>query len=114
VIPYITIVVILSAFGVLSHGSQSLAVLAFLPIAFFAMTLSSMIASRSPFIDALTGGTFFALITAIPFAVAIFMAIPTSYQIPYISVLIVAYMSFIYWLRSVRVKNRQKRETSQV
>jgi hypothetical protein len=110
VIPYITIIVILSAFGVLSRHSQSLAVLAFLPIMFFAMTLSSMIASRSQLKDALAGGTFFASVTAIPFAVAVFMALPISYQIPYVCFLIVAYMSFIYWLRSVRAKNRQKRE----
>jgi Na+/proline symporter len=110
VIPYIAIVVILSAFGVLSSRSQSLAALAFLPILFFAMTLSSMVASRSQLRDALASGTFFASVTAIPFAVAVFMALPVSYQIPYICVLIVAYVSFIYWLRSVHAENRQKRE----
>jgi hypothetical protein len=110
VIPYITIIVTLSSIGVLSRHSQSLAVLAFLPIMFFAATLSSMIASRSQLKDALAGGTFFASVTVIPFAVAVFMALPFSYQIPYVCVLVVAYVSFIYWLRSVRVKNRQKRE----
>jgi hypothetical protein len=110
VVPYVAIVVFLSAYSVLSSRSQSLAVLAFLPIMFFAMTLSSMIASLSQLKDALAGGTFFASVTAIPFAVAVFMALPTSYQIPYICVLIIAYMSFVYWLRSIRAKNRQKRE----
>ena len=110
VVPYITIIVTLSAYGVLSSRGQSLAVLAFLPIMFFAMMLPSMIASRSQLKDALATGTFCASVTAIPFAVAVFMALPFSYQIPYICVLIVAYVSFIYWLRSVRAKNRQKRE----
>ena len=110
VIPYITIVVVLSAYGVLSSRSQSLAVLAFLPIMFFAMTLSAMIANRSLLKDALAGGTIFASVTAIPFVVAVFVTLPVSYQIPYVCVLIVAYISFIHWLRSARAKNRQKRE----
>lgn len=110
VIPYVALVVFLSVLGVLSSRNQSLAVLAFLPVMFFALTLSSMIARRSQLKDAVAGGTFFASVTAIPFVVAVFMELPTFYQIPYVCVLVVAYLSSIYWLRSIRAKNRQKRE----
>lgn len=109
-IPYIAVVIFLSASNILSSHSQSLAVLAFLPIMFFAMALSSMIASRSPLRDSLAAGLFFAGVTAIPFAVAVFIALPVFYQIPYICGLTVAYVTFIYWLRLVRAENRQKRE----
>jgi hypothetical protein len=111
VVPYVAIVVILSAYGVLSSGSKTLAVLAFLPIMFFAMMLSSMIASRSQLKDALAAGAFFAGVAAIPFAVAVFMVLSVSYQIPYICALVVAYVSLIYWLRSIRAKNRLERES---
>ena len=110
VIPYVSVISILTVLGVLSHRIQLMAVLAFLPIMFFAMTLSSMIARLSKVKDALAGGICFVSVTAIPFAVAVFMALPVSYQIPYICVLIVAYVSFIFWLRSVRARNRQERE----
>ena len=112
VIPYIAIVFFLRAYNVLPSRSWfwSSAVLAFLPIVFFAMVLSSMIANLSKVKDALAGGICFVSVTAIPFAVAVFMALPVSYQIPYICVLIVAYVSFIFWLRSVRARNRLERE----
>jgi len=50
------------------------------------------------------------MVTIVPFVVAVFTALPISFQIPYVCGSIVAYVSFIYWLRSVRAKNRQKRE----
>lgn len=109
-IPYIAVVIFLSSSNVLSSRSQSLAVLTFLPIMFFAMTLSSMIASQSPVRDALASGTFFACVTAIPLTVAVFIALPAFYQIPYILGLTATYIAFIYRLRLVREKNRQKRE----
>lgn len=108
--PYIVVVIFLSASNVLSSHSQSLAVLAFLPIMFFAMTLSSMIATFSPLKDALASGTFFAGVTAIPFAVAVFIALPVFYQIPYICGLTATYVAFTYWLLLIREENRQKRE----
>lgn len=111
VILYVTVIVILSVLGILSSHSQSLAVLAFLPVMFFAMVLSSMISNRSPLKEALAGGIFFAMVTAIPFAVAVFVILPVLYQIPYICVLVIAYVSFIYWLRLVRAKNRGKMKT---
>jgi hypothetical protein len=108
VIPYITVIVILSVLGVLSRKSQSLAVIAFLPVMFFALGLSSMTSNRSPFKEALVIGIFWAMVAVVPFAVAVFMALPVSYQIPYICILLIAYVSFIYWLRLVRARNRQK------
>jgi hypothetical protein len=110
VIPYISVISILSVLGVLSHRIQSLTVLAFLPIAFFTIALSGGIAKRYPLEETLEGGIFWVMVTVIPFAVAVFIALPFSYQIPYICVLVVAYVSFVFWLRSVRAKNRQKRE----
>jgi len=107
--PYISVIVILSALGVLSHQVQSLAIFAFLPLAFFTMMLSGGIAKRSPSKETLEGGIFWAMLTAIPFVVAVFTNLSFSYQIPYICVLAITYLSFFYWLRSVRAKNMQKR-----
>ena len=109
-VPYVAIVIFLSVYGVVSSRILSLAVLAFLPIMFFAMVLSSMIASRSQLRDALAGGAFFAGLAAIPFAVAVPIALPILYKIPYVCSLIVAYVALIYWLRSIRAKNRQKHD----
>lgn len=112
VIPYITVIVILSVLSVLSRKSQSLVVIAFLPVMFFALGLSSMISNRSPLKEALVIGIFWAMVAVVPFAVAVFMVLPVSYQIPYICILLIAYVSFIYWLRLVRARNRQKRKMS--
>jgi uncharacterized membrane protein (Fun14 family) len=110
IVPYVLIFCVLSLFGVLSYRIQLLAVLAFMPLAFFTMMLADGIARSHPLEETLGIGYFVTMVTVIPFFMGVFRVLPASYQIPYICILIVVYASFIYWLRSVRAKNRQKRE----
>lgn len=111
VIPYVVTVVILTAFGMLSRDSRSLAILAFLPIFLFAIGSSVAIANPPSSLRYVLGfGILFGGVAAVPFVVALFMALPVFCKIPYACVVVAAYVSGILWLRSVRRKNLRKRE----
>lgn len=109
-VPYVVIVIFLYAYNVMSKDILILAIVAFLPIMFFAIMTSSMIANRSQLRDALAAGIFCAGLTAIPLAVAVFVILPILYKIPYVCGLIVSYVTLIYWIRSICAENRRKRE----
>jgi hypothetical protein len=110
IIPYVSVMLTLSALGLLPHVIQPLAILAFLPLIFFTLVFAGGIARRSPLKETMEGGVFLVMVTIVPFVVAGFIALPIYSKIPYLCGSVAAYVAFIYWLRSVRAKNRQERE----
>ena len=99
-------------YAVLSNYSLFLSMLASLPVLLPSMVIASWAWKRTNLKGAVEAWIFLVIITLIPFALVFPAVLPLAYQIPYISLLVIAFVTFIYWLHLVRARNRPKRKMS--